>query len=73
MDLQHFGNANRLDLTMEAYVLKPGCQGLFTQDEIAIARKRLSDLGYKENVDEYRKSHISRTSELVTANGPSPF
>src|SRR6266849_6687294 len=44
---------NRLDLTVEAYVLKPEWQGLFTQGEIAIARKRLSDLGYKGDVDAY--------------------
>jgi len=41
----------RLDLTVEAYVLKPEWRGLFTQDEIDIARKRLEDLGYKVQVD----------------------
>lgn len=36
----------RLDISMEALVLKePWCQ-LFTNDELAIARKRLKDLGY---------------------------
>lgn len=37
---------NRLDLTVEAHVLKPEWRGLFTQDEIKIAEKRLLDLGY---------------------------
>jgi hypothetical protein len=37
---------NRLDLTVEAYVLKPEWRGLFTEEELAIARKRLSELGY---------------------------
>lgn len=37
---------NRLDLTVEAYVLKPEWRGLFTEEEIKIAAQRLSDLGY---------------------------
>jgi hypothetical protein len=36
----------RLDLTVEAYVLKPEWRGLFTEDEIRIASKRLAELGY---------------------------
>lgn len=36
---------NRLDLTVEASVVKPEWQPLFTEEEIAIARKRLRDLG----------------------------
>jgi len=36
----------RLDISMEALVLKePWCR-LFTNDELAIARKRLKELGY---------------------------
>lgn len=37
---------NRLDLTVEAYVLKQEWRGLFTEEEIKIAAKRLSELGY---------------------------
>jgi hypothetical protein len=36
----------RLDLTVEALVLKSPWRGLFTDDELAIAQKRLDDLGY---------------------------
>lgn len=54
---------NRLDLTVEAYVLKPEWQELFTQDEIAIARKRLSDLGYKGDVDPYSDPTPIATAE----------
>jgi hypothetical protein len=36
----------RLDLTVEAFVLKPEWRGLFTEQEIKIAAKRLSELGY---------------------------
>jgi hypothetical protein len=39
----------RLDLTVEAYVLKPEWRGLFTEEEIKIATKRLSDLGYESS------------------------
>ena len=53
----------RLDLTVEAYVLKPEWQGLFTQDELAIARKRLSDLGYKGEVDPYSDPTPIATAE----------
>jgi hypothetical protein len=36
----------RLDITMEALVLKDEWSDLFTQDELNIARKRLKDYGY---------------------------
>lgn len=36
----------RLDLTVEAHVIKPEFQSLFTTDEIAIARSRLKEYGY---------------------------
>jgi len=36
----------RLDLTVEAYVLKPEWRELFTEEEIKVATKRLSELGY---------------------------
>jgi len=36
----------RLDLTMEALVLKPPWNKFFTDDEKQIARKRLTDCGY---------------------------
>ena len=58
---------NRLDLTVEAYVLKPEWQGLFTRDEIAIARKRLSDLGYKGDVDGYSDPTPIATAEQFKA------
>lgn len=37
---------NRLDLTVEAQVVQPKFWALFTSDEIAIAEKRLTELGY---------------------------
>jgi hypothetical protein len=37
----------RLDLTVEALVVKPEFASLFTDDEIEIARQRLTQLGYK--------------------------
>lgn len=36
----------RLDLSMEASVIKPSYKELFTKEEIYIAQKRLEDLGY---------------------------
>ncbi len=36
----------RLDLTVEARVIKPEYEPLFTEDERETARKRLNDLGY---------------------------
>lgn len=36
----------RLDLTVEALVLRPERHDLFSDDERAIARKRLADMGY---------------------------
>lgn len=38
----------RLDLTIEALVVQPQFRDLFTADEIAIAHKRLDDLGYRQ-------------------------
>lgn len=37
----------RLDLTVEAHVVKPEWRPLFTPDKIAIARQRLKELGYE--------------------------
>ncbi len=37
----------RLDLTVEALVVKPLWRPLFSEDQIAIAEKRLRDLGYE--------------------------
>lgn len=37
----------RLDLTVEALVLKPDFQQFFTDDELAVARDRLERLGYR--------------------------
>ena len=39
--------AKRLDLTVEAHVLEPEFQSLFTPDELVIARSRLSEYGYR--------------------------
>jgi hypothetical protein len=36
----------RLDLTVEALVINPRWQNLFTPDELATARKRLNQYGY---------------------------
>jgi len=36
---------NRLDISMEALVLQSKWNSLFTEDELAIARKRLNGLG----------------------------
>lgn len=61
-------NCNRLDLTVEAYVLKPEWQGLFTQDELAIARKRLAEVGYKSYVDAYSDpTPIAATEQFKVA------
>ena len=60
-------NCNRLDLTVEAYVLKPEWQGLFTQDELAIARKRLAEVGYKGDVDAYSDPTPIATAEQFNA------
>jgi hypothetical protein len=38
---------HRLDLTVEALVLKPEFQGLFTEEELEIARRRLEKFGYQ--------------------------
>jgi len=37
----------RLDLSMEALILQDRWAGLFTEEEIAVARKRLQDLGFR--------------------------
>lgn len=37
---------NRLDLTVEALVLKEKYKSLFTEEELKIAKKRLNDLHY---------------------------
>ena len=36
----------RLDLTMEALILKQPWKALFSEEELGVARKRLSDLSY---------------------------
>jgi hypothetical protein len=36
----------RLDISMEALVLKSPWSGLFSEKELRVARKRLDDLGY---------------------------
>ena len=40
-------NAGRLDLSVEAHVLKDEFRGLFTQSELRTARRRLEDYGYR--------------------------
>lgn len=37
----------RLDLTVEALVLKPEFAGLFADEEVETARQRLAQLGYR--------------------------
>ena len=37
---------NRLDISMEATIIQDPWQKLFSDNELAIARKRLKDLGY---------------------------
>lgn len=37
---------NRLDLTVEAHVIKPEYRALFTDEEIEICRNRLADCNY---------------------------
>ena len=37
----------RLDLTVEAHILKPEFAALFTQDEKELARSRLEEYGYE--------------------------
>ena len=37
----------RLDLTVEAQVIKPSFRPLFTKNEISTARRRLDELGYQ--------------------------
>lgn len=40
---------NRLDLSVEAHVLKPEYSELFTEDEKEICRNRLREFGYEVN------------------------
>ncbi len=40
----------RLDLSVEAHVLKPEYESLFTTEELEICRKRLSEFGYNPNM-----------------------
>ena len=37
----------RLDLTVEAQVVKPRFRPLFTENEVSVARRRLDELGYR--------------------------
>lgn len=39
--------AGRLDLCAEALALHPHWRGAFTDDELAVARQRLDELGYR--------------------------
>ncbi|MCK4375611.1 MAG: hypothetical protein KAX19_09790 [Candidatus Brocadiae bacterium] len=39
----------RLDISMEALVIDPKWQGLFTEEEVATARQRLEDCRYFES------------------------
>ena len=39
----------RLDLTVEAHVIRPEFRDLFSPEEIAVATKRLKEYGYKFN------------------------
>lgn len=45
----------RLDLTVEAEILKPEWKELFTDEQRKIARNRLKDLGYKCSDDQITK------------------
>jgi hypothetical protein len=45
--LKALWQCGRLDLTVEALVLKSPWNELFTEDELRIARRRLEDLSYK--------------------------
>ena len=40
---------SRLDLTVEAYVLKPEYKELFSEEEREVCRERLTSLGYRED------------------------
>ena len=39
----------RLDITMEALVIKQPWSSLFLEDELEVAHKRLKELGYKKS------------------------
>ena len=43
----------RLDLSVEAHVLKDGYTELFTDEERDICRNRLKEFGYKTNAEKY--------------------
>lgn len=45
--LTELWRCGRLDLSMEAVVLEPAWQTLFTEEERATARARLAELGYQ--------------------------
>ena len=40
------GNVGGLDLTVEALVVEPKFSELFSENEIAVARRRLEQFGY---------------------------
>lgn len=44
---------NKLSISMEALVLQPCWCSLFTEVELAVARKRLSELGYDPSSGRY--------------------
>ena len=44
--LARLWECRRLDLSMEAEMLQPRWRLLFTEDELAVARRRLAELGY---------------------------
>ena len=46
--LTRLWEVGRLDISMEALVLRDAWRGLFSEDELAVARKRLQDLGYTD-------------------------
>jgi len=45
--LQTLKDLGRLDISMEALVIDPKWQSLFAEEEIAIARRKLEDYGYR--------------------------
>ncbi len=48
--LTEFWKLGRLDISMEALILKDPWSALFTEAELKIARRRLQDLKYNYNV-----------------------
>ena len=63
----------RLDLSVEAYVLRPEFQTLFTSEELEIARTRLKEDGYPAGMwagganKEYRRSPSDRRTSRTFA------